>query len=736
MNEFKKFCKAAGIVEIILGIIMHISVLYFLISIIIGVILLAYSSKSYEEIIAEKTKLVITTVIAFITNPIAGILMIISFGKLRDYEEGVNSPNAPPHKKVIIKKKQIDPEVKKIDILLKLGVGMVFVSGILFATTSWDFISNLSKAVALVILATLFLALSRFSENKLKLFNTTYMYWILAMAFYLLTVVGMLYFGIVGDKLTYASSNMHLAYAITFFALTGLSLATYLKFSQKGFLYVIYTSILLMFVNLLLGLNISTALIIIIITIISLLINIFSKSKDELYKFNTMISFAVIAFISTIIKDATSVLFLITCITIIINITYLSIKNKDESLSLLTLGASYYIMFLAICNLGLSTDLQYMIIATVSMAFTMFLKFKIIETTKSYEIINYIIYTSLSIILSLMTSTYISIIMIFVYIIANAIEKSELLNTESIKLAKFIEPFAIFILILDVYDLANETGTMTFASVCVFATLIYTFARLISKEQLTKKIYNIASYTGIFLFFAASTYEYDKFPALAIIVPCAYQFFLSLKSDKENKGIQIILYLLTLYSIYNALYILDIFEIGKIISAIIFIWIIALAIYLIKEEHLNKTSYFVLALPIYNIVEALEANYSLSLIASSLLVLYITFLIIKFFCSKEKSKEIIAIIGIVISILMIIESADLIIGLYIGVVGLLTTIIGYYKKDSKGLFITGIIITVANIIYQLKEFWGQVPFWLYLLVGGLGIIFFVTYKEVKKLNKK
>ncbi len=49
---------------------------------------------------------------------------------------------------------------------------------------------------------------------------------------------------------------------------------------------------------------------------------------------------------------------------------------------------------------------------------------------------------------------------------------------------------------------------------------------------------------------------------------------------------------------------------------------------------------------------------------------------------------------------------------------------------------TGIITTVCNIMYQLREIWIQVPFWLYLLVGGLSIIVFVTYKEIKNMQSK
>lgn len=58
------------------------------------------------------------------------------------------------------------------------------------------------------------------------------------------------------------------------------------------------------------------------------------------------------------------------------------------------------------------------------------------------------------------------------------------------------------------------------------------------------------------------------------------------------------------------------------------------------------------------------------------------------------------------------------------------------KKEFDALFKVGIGITAVNIIYQLRELWGLLPFWLYLLVGGLAIIGFVTYIELKNEKKK
>ena len=45
---------------------------------------------------------------------------------------------------------------------------MILVSGILFATTTWEIISNLIKVIALVGMGIVFIGLSKFSEVKLK----------------------------------------------------------------------------------------------------------------------------------------------------------------------------------------------------------------------------------------------------------------------------------------------------------------------------------------------------------------------------------------------------------------------------------------------------------------------------------------------------------------------------------------------------------------------------------------
>ena len=137
-------------------------------------------------------------------------------------------------------------------------------------------------------------------------------------------------------------------------------------------------------------------------------------------------------------------------------------------------------------------------------------------------------------------------------------------------------------------------------------------------------------------------------------------------------------------------------------------------------------------MPLLTITSEISDYQDISYIMLSIIILYLTFIIITFFIKNQKDKEITAIIGIILAVLFIITIPSYNIGIYIGILGLIVILIGFYKKEYKQLFTTGIIITIINIIIQLKEVWGIIPFWLYLLVGGLSIITFVTYKQINK----
>ena len=55
-----------------------------------------------------------------------------------------------------------------------------------------------------------------------------------------------------------------------------------------------------------------------------------------------------------------------------------------------------------------------------------------------------------------------------------------------------------------------------------------------------------------------------------------------------------------------------------------------------------------------------------------------------------------------------------------------------FIKDFKKLKITGIILFILNLLYQLKDYWNKIPLAIYLLVIGLILIGIVIIKELKE----
>ena len=236
MELERKLFKISGILYAIMGVLFIEFPVIGVFLILSGIYFFIESYESEEKIYKNRILSYILASIG-ISNIIGAILIYIALGNIEKRRK-INQINAPP--KEVYK---VDKETKKIDVLLKLGVGMVFISGLLFATTTWGFINDFIKAIALIAFGGLFLALSLFTEQRLKLYRSSYMYWILSMLFFILTIVGILYLGVFGDYLTYAGPGSDLAYVFTFLTIAGFSFTTYLKFPKKMFIYIVYISI-------------------------------------------------------------------------------------------------------------------------------------------------------------------------------------------------------------------------------------------------------------------------------------------------------------------------------------------------------------------------------------------------------------------------------------------------------------------------------------------------------------
>ncbi|MFA9397873.1 MAG: hypothetical protein ACERKV_06370 [Clostridiaceae bacterium] len=92
---------------------------------------------------------------------------------------------------------------------------------------------------------------------------------------------------------------------------------------------------------------------------------------------------------------------------------------------------------------------------------------------------------------------------------------------------------------------------------------------------------------------------------------------------------------------------------------------------------------------------------------------------------------------VVISLVSVFLLKDIIIydyvidGIILGVLSLIGMISGFQLK-IKSYFIIGSAVLILNVIIQTKEFWGNVPWWIYLLAAGLALIIFASLYEIDK----
>lgn len=724
MNKANKLIRLSSIINLFLGVLTIKIPIYREILLISGFILFILSNEEYETI--SKKALYLIAIILLPFNIISSIIIFISSDNLKN---NYNQINAPPAK-------LLDTENKKIDILLKLGIGMIFLSGILFATSSWNFINNKFKVIIILILALFFLVLSIFSEKKLKIFKTTFLYWFLSITFFCLLIVSILYFSIFGNYLTFQGLGKDLAYAITFFVIASLILATYLKFPKKHLIFIVFLSVNIMIYFLLSYFKFSNIKIYLIISLITILINIISKKETNIFNYNKTFSIILLAIFFHCLSENNN-LILISGIINIFNNYILIIKDR-ENINL-NLIISYLFLFLSIFNANIIIDFKFILTAILLSINILLIKFNILKLKENTTNLNYIFYTISILYLclsNLYNDNFISIVIAIIYFIINLISQINYSKIKEIKLAEKLDPLSLTILTFTLLNsnIVKDLNIFTISGIFIIITMFLTFIHIILRNVQKKKIYFIYIIIGMFLSYLYLS-EVKDFEIIILLIPAIYLFYI-LNSNKSDDKFKIGLSYINLnYIVYHIITKTNIFNIPLLTSSIIFIILLLIVNCFIKTGFLKNLTYFIIILPLFDILNDIFVYNELKIIIESITLLYLTFLATKFLFKTKDSKNIFAIIGIIISLQNVFYSSYLI-NLYVGMVGLIIIMIGYNNKELFAVFITGIIITILNILIALSNLWEEIPFWLYLLLGGLGIIIFVTYKELKKSKIK
>lgn len=309
--------------------------------IVVGIIFITYSRISIKELNEKKNLILLLSIFQSPFSFLSTIVSAIEYDNIKkDYaryvaENGVQ--DGQEEKKVNTTSK----EAKKVDILLKIGVVMIALAGIMIVTTSWEAITSAVKLILLILVGLVFIGLSVFSEFKLKIRNTTLAYWLLSMTAFGLSFYLIGYEQMVGDWFAVGGEGELVFFMSMSIVIGLLSYITYKKFNISGFLYVTYISTLFAILFLLRQMEEEPKIYVMIIAAVLLVINILPMFKKEEFKivknFSMIVTYVLSVFVLVELSEITSDVFVgINLVIQCASLIAIALRQKTDTCKVLS----------------------------------------------------------------------------------------------------------------------------------------------------------------------------------------------------------------------------------------------------------------------------------------------------------------------------------------------------------------------------------------------------------------
>ena len=205
-----------------------------------GVMNIIYSKLEPEKLYEKRNIVLIWGILLIPFNLISAILLLVDSDRIKsEYAKYLKEQDV----QVLDSNNnniKVSKEKKKLDILLKIGIGMVAVSGIMIATTSWKVITDFVKLILIAVIGVLFLGLSIFSDKKLKIRGTTITYWLLSKIAFSLSIFMLGYYEMLGDWFSIKGSGSDFFLATLMTCISAFAYITYKRFDMESFLFFSY----------------------------------------------------------------------------------------------------------------------------------------------------------------------------------------------------------------------------------------------------------------------------------------------------------------------------------------------------------------------------------------------------------------------------------------------------------------------------------------------------------------
>lgn len=265
----------------------------------------------------------------------------------------------------------------------------------------------------------------------------------------------------------------------------------------------------------------------------------------------------------------------------------------------------------------------------------------------------------------------------------------------------------------------------------IYLILLYVVALLLKKEYTlsSKTYFNYLIFFSIISFLNVSADKLDNLYMIGIIALLVInQILFRILYEKRNiifEAFHSIISLVLIICLINNLGFNNF--ISSIISIILFI-----ILYLIyADERMKYTVISFIIYPLNLLLKTIDVNVIKDILSLFIYMIPITLLLRKVFNVEEDVSNIIE--GVILSLMfvMFIFNINLQVGLTLGIISVLSIIIGLVFK-YKSYNITGYVTLVLTVIIQTFELWGKMPWWVYLLITGIILIVLAALRESKK----
>lgn len=265
----------------------------------------------------------------------------------------------------------------------------------------------------------------------------------------------------------------------------------------------------------------------------------------------------------------------------------------------------------------------------------------------------------------------------------------------------------------------------------IYLILLYVVALLLKKEYTlsSKTYFNYLIFFSIISFLNVSADKLDNLYMIGIITLLVInQILFRILYEKRNiifEAFHSIISLVLIICLINNLGFNNF--ISSIISIILFI-----ILYLIyADERMKYTVISFIIYPLNLLLKTIDVNVIKDILSLFIYMIPITLLLRKVFNVEEDVSNIIE--GVILSLMfvMFIFNINLQVGLTIGIISVLSIIIGLVFK-YKSYNITGYVTLVLTVIIQTFELWGKMPWWVYLLITGIILVVLAALRESKK----